>query len=314
MPGRDDMSNQLRARQSPSLRNVFPIIVTVALAALWLPFTVAIFTNQSAMRDDTRAAVRHVVDGLAPGDAVLMSRDNFAIRYYWHMEAQRGVSLPALLAAPYDLHGVLRSNDTLLRDLNASPIQRVRLMLWQDDVVDPQKLIESTLWNNEYALGQTNFGSIRLPLYQVKNWPVVSPAIQPMEALFDARLMLSGVWVQPVARLGQGLGVILRWHLVAPLARTYKMFVHVLDANGNPMFQRDKASLNDLVPTTQWKVGESLQDPFSLLIPSDVPPGDYRIMVGVYDPLNANRRLAVVGTGASPNGDEIQVATVRIVQ
>ncbi len=291
---------------------VSPAITAIILAGLWLPAILSEYTTAAVQRDDTRAAVRHVVDGLASGDAVLMSRDNFAIRYYWQLESLRLPGLPQLRAAPYDLHGVLRSNETVLHDLNAAPIQRVRLMLWQDDVVDPQRLVESTLWNNGYELGQTSFGSITLPLYRVRRWPVVTPEIQSERALFDGQLALTGVWIPDVALRGHGLGVILRWQPQARLPRSYKVYVHVFDAAGRPVFQRDKVSLNALVPMTQWKPGESLQDPFSLLIPDQLPVGDYTLRVGVYDPQDNGRRLNVVGVHALPAGDEVEIGTVRI--
>ena len=299
-------------RRIPS--SVLSLMTLLVLATLWLPVTFSQYTDPRAMRDDTRAAVRHVVDGLEPGDAVLMSRDNFAARYYWLRESQSVRGLPALYAAPYDLHGVLRSIDTVLRDINTNKIDRVRLLLWQDDVVDPQKLVESLLWNNGYELGQTSFGSIRLPLYRMERWPLMPPAIQTAQAAFEGGLNLTGTWVPQSALRGHALGVVLRWQPQARLRRTYKVFVHVLDQTGRLVFQRDKASLNALVPTTQWKVGEALQDPFSLLIPPDLPAGDYRVVIGVYDPLDDDRRLTVRAANTNPAGDAVEIATVRITQ
>jgi hypothetical protein len=55
--------------------------------------------------------------------------------------------------------------------------------------------------------------------------------------------------------------------------------------------------------TTLWQVGELYQDHVVLRIPPDLPPGDYPVLVGLYDP----------ETGARAGGKAIPVATVTVV-
>ena len=41
--------------------------------------------------------------------------------------------------------------------------------------------------------------------------------------------------------------------------------------------------MGELRPTDKWKPGEKIIDQFAILIPSNAPPGDYQIRVGLYD-------------------------------
>jgi hypothetical protein len=54
--------------------------------------------------------------------------------------------------------------------------------------------------------------------------------------------------------------------------------------------------------TSQWPVGEAVQDHVLLPIPDDMPLGEYQVLVGLYDPSNGERL-----------GDQaIQIATIKV--
>ena len=36
-------------------------------------------------------------------------------------------------------------------------------------------------------------------------------------------------------------------------------------------------------PTSVWAAGEVIVDPRAIVLPADVPPGRYRLLVGMYD-------------------------------
>ena len=44
--------------------------------------------------------------------------------------------------------------------------------------------------------------------------------------------------------------------------------------------------------TTQWQVGEYVEDSYTLPIPPDAPPGPYTLYVGIYDAASNERRPA----------------------
>jgi len=265
--------------------------VTILIGALWLPPLTAYLTDPALQREDTRGAVQHVTEALAPGDLVIMARDNFAVTYYWPPE-----QAAALLALPAGLHGVLSDDQPVLAALNARQPSRVRLMLWQDDVVDPQRFIESTLWANGYEIGEFNFAQIRLPLYRLTRAPIIEPAFQPMDVVFGehpgARVRLRRAWLWSKVTPGDWFYVVLEWALPEAIARDYKTFVHILDEAGRVAFQSDRLPLSPLLPMTRWAVGQPLRDAHAIVAPSSLAGGRYQVMVGVYEPRTGQRLMA----------------------
>ena len=277
-----------------------PFIFYLLLA---LPALQSYITQPNPIRDDYRAAARHVVEGLEPGDVVVMTRDNYAIRYYWPP-----TKASVLLAAPQGLHGVLKPDglNKLVMQLRTQSPNRVRLMLWQDNVVDAQKLSESLFWANGYQIGEINFGQIRMPLYQIQQSPLQPLAFTPANKRFGDTLELKSFWMRRQAWASDWFYLVLEWQPIKLLSKDYKVFVHVLDATGQIKFQKDKLAIDELRPMSSWAVGDALRDPYAIVIPTDLPIGDYRVMVGVYDPVTGQRLTTA-------EGDSVTLGIFRVI-
>ena len=295
----------LLASVRPNIRIVrylffLPFIFTLLMA---LPALQSYVTQPNSIRDDYRAATQHVTEALQPGDVVVMTRDNYAIRYYWPP-----AKTSALLAAPEGLHGVLRPDDVnkLITQLHTQSPNRVRLMLWQDNVVDAQKLSESLLWANGYQIGEINFGQIRMPLYQVKQSPLQPLAFTAAGQRFGATLELKSFWMRQQAWASDWFYLVLEWQPIKLLPKDYKVFVHVLDAAGQIKFQKDKLAIDDLRPMSRWGVGDALRDPYAIVVPADLPIGEYRVVVGVYDPATGERLNTA-------DGDSVTLGNFRVI-
>ncbi|MCS6847201.1 MAG: hypothetical protein RMN52_05735 [Anaerolineae bacterium] len=288
---------------------VLRLASVVLIGVLWLPALHMYLTDPALQRDDTRGAVQHVTEAIEPGDLVVMSRDNFAVTYYWPAE-----QADALIALPAGLHGVLASDAAVLEALNSRQPQRVRLMLWQDDVVDPQRFVESTLWPNGYEIGEFNFAQIRLPLYRIERRPVARPDFRDAGIVFGEpegeRIALERYWQRARARAGDWFYVILEWQARQPMRTDYKVFVHVVGEDGRPVFQSDRLPLNTLLPMTRWRPGEAMRDAHAMVAPASLPPGVYRVVAGVYDPTTGQRLPAYHGNRAL--GDTALLGEVEV--
>lgn len=124
------------------------------------------------------------------------------------------------------------------------------------------------------------------------------PAVEvPIGVLFDDALRLVGYDV------GQGAGALhltLHWRAERRMDVAYKFFVHVLDpGTGELVAQADVMPRDWGYPTNWWEKGEYVSDQITLSV-SGVPPGAYRVMIGVYDP-ETGARLPVAEPG---RGDE----------
>lgn len=103
---------------------------------------------------------------------------------------------------------------------------------------------------------------------------------------------LSGYTLTPGAA-GAATTLTLAWQALAPPADDYTVFVHVLDAAGQTVAQRDATPRDGAYPTSLWQPGEYVTDDYTF----DLPPGDYTVELGLYLP-ETGARLVLEGGGA----------------
>jgi hypothetical protein len=110
---------------------------------------------------------------------------------------------------------------------------------------------------------------------------------------------------------GQLLGVYLHWRTEAKLDNSLKVFVHLLNAQGQPVAQDDSVPVLWSYPTDEWKPGEVVVDFHELPISASVPPGEYTLQVGLYDEASGVR-LKRVDAAGSPIADTIVLSKITI--
>lgn len=87
--------------------------------------------------------------------------------------------------------------------------------------------------------------------------------------------------------------VTLYWQALASMPESYKGFIHVLDAQGQIIAQRDQIPMAGQSPTTSWLPREIIVDDYTFSIPpGSVPAGTYQLAVGLYNE-KTGQRLAV---------------------
>ncbi len=140
--------------------------------------------------------------------------------------------------------------------------------------------------NTEVRAGST----VTLTVSGGANFPI------PLQVNLNNQVILQDARVsQRRYRPGDTIAVTLRWEVLQPLNKSYKVFIHVLTPDFSTLLtQRDIEPLNGLRPTTTWTVGEIINDPHQVPIPPNAPAGVYQIRVGLYD---AEGRLPVVDAG-----------------
>ena len=96
--------------------------------------------------------------------------------------------------------------------------------------------------------------------------------------------LLSAVVSPPSCRPGFASRITYRWE-AEPMGRDFEAFVHFVGPGGKMFFQGDHVPA---VPTAIWS--GRVEYARKVLVPTDVPEGNYRIMLGLYD-----RRAAARG-------------------
>ncbi|MBP6789229.1 MAG: DUF2723 domain-containing protein [Candidatus Promineofilum sp.] len=109
---------------------------------------------------------------------------------------------------------------------------------------------------------------------------------------------------------GGQLPVTLTWQGLAEMDADYTVFVQVLDAADRLVGQVDAWPVQGTFPTSQWTPGETVVDPYLVQLSADLPPGDYRIHVGLYL-LATGQRLPVVDESGAAIDDKVEIAIGR---
>ncbi len=127
------------------------------------------------------------------------------------------------------------------------------------------------------------------------------PAIpHPLAADFGGEIRLLGYDMQ---RAGDVVTLVLWWQAATSPTKDYKRFVHLYDpATENIVAQDDAMPRAWTYPTTWWAASEVVSETVTLDV-SDradagaVPPGEYRLGVGWYDPATFDRLPATNAAG-----------------
>ena len=94
-----------------------------------------------------------------------------------------------------------------------------------------------------------------------------------------------------------------------PIPENYKVFAHL---------EKDKlwAQADDVPgcaawPTTNWREGEIVVDRHIIELEPDVPPGEYSLSIGLYEP-NRGTRLDWLDDAGQPQGDSLNLTSVNV--
>ena len=263
-----------------------------------------LYFNLAYARDDYRGIARYVESIYRPGDGLITIAPNQAEAFgYYHPSGAEVFPLPQ--ARPLDP----TETAAALASLAASH-PRLFVLFWGDEQADPTHFVENWLNTHAFKAGDTWYGQVRLATYSVAA-PAAAPST-PSGARFGEHITLAGYSLQS-ATLGPGdiLQLTLFWQTDAALDARYKVFVHLYaDPAQPPVAQQDGEPGGGLAPTNAWPVGTTIADNHGVLMPADLPPGKYQLMIGLYD-LFTGTRQSIQLLGAA-QGDRLALMTVSV--
>jgi hypothetical protein len=113
-------------------------------------------------------------------------------------------------------------------------------------------------------------------------------------------------------RAGEALPLSLFWRADQPVAESYAVFMQLLDGQGGLQAQVDAVPVGGFRPTDAWQPGEVIRDNYAFMVPADLPPGEYQLIVGLYSPSTVER-LPVRAADGTGLGDYIPLATIAVI-
>jgi mannosyltransferase len=270
---------------------------------LWLPalLTALVLAGSAASLGNlygdpafARADYRAIAARIAADDrntaVLLVAPNQWEVFTYYHRDGAPVYPLPLGQPDPALLEPELARI--------AAAHERLYVLYWGEAQRDPERIIERWLDANTFKASEEWVGDVRFAVYAVA--PATATRPTPSGADFTAldgeviTLQEYAVWPM-VARPGEVVGVRLVWSADVTPARPYKVFLHLLAADGRLVAQRDGEPGGGSRPTMGWAAGELVGDNHGLLLPADLPAGEYALRLGLYDAFDAATRLPVAG-------------------
>ena len=122
------------------------------------------------------------------------------------------------------------------------------------------------------------------------------------------RVSLAGYTVLPEE---DALELNLFWQTDTAILANYTAFVQLISPENKLVAQSDSIPAGGDRPTAGWMAGEVITDPHRLSLPVGEPPGTYRLIAGLYDPLTG-QRLPLVDESGGIVGDAVTVTEVTL--
>ncbi len=284
-------------------RALWTRFLAVAIFAAWLALMLlslnnAWFNPEFAKSPDWRGLAQYLHLETSPSDMVIQTAADEAFTLY-HDDRRDSLRLPAnpvqdqaeIIEA---LRSAMLTHDSLW--LVASPPpgwpNRTVAMNW--------------LEANMQLLRRTRIGV--LPVRQYRSWEVRAEELAAED--LGSFAQVAGIAGAKTGRTPADLVVQLVWRAVGHSDTSLKAFVHLYDArgpaDGSPLWSQDDRYIQDgRVDTRLWESGSLLRDAYHLPL-AGVPPGQYGLYIGMYDPDSGERLTTDQGS------DSVLVAQVNL--
>jgi hypothetical protein len=156
-------------------------------------------------------------------------------------------------------------------------------LFWATEESDPQGFIEGWLDQHAHKMTERWFGNVRLALYTSAPIEVRGEVRYLQDLRLDEGVELlayevDGLSVEP----GGAVDLTLYWAARSEMEKDYTVFTHLIGVEDRLWAQQDNQPRKSERPTSGWREGEVVADRYHLLLPDDIPVGQYRLEVGMY--------------------------------
>ncbi len=111
---------------------------------------------------------------------------------------------------------------------------------------------------------------------------------------------------------GGKVDVTLYWKALRRMEPIYAVFNHLLDSDGDLLAQEDGWPQEGAYHTNQWLAGEIVKDHYTIPVPPDAQPGEYELLVGIYNAATDERPVTrVEGTPVPERYVELTTISVE---
>lgn len=245
--------------------------------------------------DPYTRALTTVATQTMPGDQIV----NVA-QYHYHVPMNR-------FKAHIPILGLAQQSwpppDTALPLLNQTLTgQNVWLVTVGFPPASPDNAAERWLSKNAFLAGSEWFDDVRLVRFAARP-PMTT---RPINATLGNEVQLMEVKLTEFLQPGQTLPVEFVWQVLKQPRADYNLFLQLLSPDGRLAAQHDSPPNGGYSPTSGWQPGQPVITRHALVIPVDLPNGEYHLIAGLYNPVTG-QRLA-----AASKGDFVELGSIAL--
>lgn len=284
-------------------RSLALAVVSLWLVLIGISLTHHYFDPATRKARDWPALATYLKANVSDGDLVIQTGTDAAFGYYYNRAdiAAIDIGLPARPEQPVD--EIITTLERVTADFDGLWVVGQSFRDWPN-----YGIVEDWAQMNLQELIDVQIDG--LPARYYRPWQV-----QPEEvgvgsiATFGDVARLRSATVQPIQPVDT-LTVWLIWEPMRTTEQPLKTFVHLVGptnpATGTPLWsQDDQEPQSGRTTSTDWEVGGLYRDVYELSV-AGVPTGDYRLLVGLYDPVT-NERIETADAQ-----DVIEIVTVTL--
>ncbi len=286
------------------LARLYTAITLLFVTLCSLPGLNNYYHDPAYARDDYRGMADYIQAVARDGDAILLNAPNqWEVFTYYYGDRANVYPLPR--SRPLDEATTAAELENIVAHR-----RRVFALYWGVAESDPGRFIESWLEAHTYRAADSWHGNVRLVVYAVPQ-AAGNDAQHLLDLALGEAIVLRGYSLAADAvQAGDVLQLTLFWQAEQRPAERYKVFVQLLDAANHVVGQLDSEPGGNLLPTDTWQPGQRVTDRYGVLVQPGTPPGEHRLIVGMYS-LSSGGRLPV-GQGGKSLGDHVVLAAVAV--
>lgn len=322
-------------------KNASPRAAIITFSGLLIATGIALFGGLYAIREDPRyygdfAPTQALLDLLEantqPGDVIVLNNNEYAeffMNYYKHADPivytlplapgeRFSAEQTPEIESPHP-EGLIHPGSTVILNNLAAHHDRLWLVINSSPFISwSNRPAEHYLARHYFPVRELVATDIaRAILFDTTAAPLATATIWPerrTNATFDGDLLLVGADIPGGTRRAPGdmLPVSLMWETLNAPPQDYTVALFLMAADVVLKAQRDSFPINHFAFTSTWEPGTLHRDNHGVVLPDDLPPGDYELWVVLYWWQEPGARLPVINADGNEIGDHVVLATITI--
>jgi 4-amino-4-deoxy-L-arabinose transferase-like glycosyltransferase len=295
----------------------------VTLGALIFLTTTAVqsasnmYFDPAYAREDFRGLARFLEQNVGEDEGVLLLSGHFfpVFEYYYHRD--NWVPVPGHPTPSPSVTDVVTLDVAEELDRFAANHRGLWVVLWQDEVVDPNGVVLALLDRAGQRVPiEAKFHGLGLRYYRLPPTALFTSEIShPLGLSPVAEVRLAGYdLLNEPTPADQPVDVLLYWQALAPMSRNYKVSLRLRDDQGLLWAIEDSQLAGFWYPTYRWTTGEVVLGRHPIPLPAGIPPGEYNLDMIFYaaenkfEPLELHLgRIAIDRPATPPTVEQLSI-------